>query len=68
MKDISKRAGRGILKSDKSPSQNRNPRLQIGMHERQAFLIDACTPLHVQFEVSDFGFEMGFCPISNSSS
>jgi hypothetical protein len=29
----------------------------------RAVLSDRCTPLRVQFEVLDFGFEVGFCPI-----
>src|SRR5262249_30498084 len=51
-------------KSDKSPSQIRNPKLQIGLLEPLATIGEATVIMHVQFEISDFGFEMGFCPIS----
>ena len=44
-----------ILKLDKSPSQIRNLKLD-GVLARA----------RVQFEISDFGFEMDFCPISKS--
>jgi hypothetical protein len=42
----------------------RNPKFHIALPGPHAVLIDASTLLHVQFKISDFGFEMGFCPIS----
>jgi hypothetical protein len=53
------------LKSDKSPSQIRNPKLQIGLPQ-PAVALGSMVRRHcvVQFQISNFGFEMGFCPIS----
>jgi len=52
------------LKLDKSPSQIRNPKSQIGLLGPATCFIDSSTLWRVQFKISDFGFEMGFCPIS----
>src|SRR5690242_18687874 len=55
------------LKSDKSPPpQIRIPRFPIG-HE-MAWRYQSSWRAHqaVQFKTSGFGFEVGFCPISNS--
>ena len=53
-----------ILKLDESPSQIRNPKSQVELEWPRTASSRGATEL-VRFEVSDFGFGMGFRPISN---
>lgn len=47
------------------PTSNPNSRsLTLDCLGRQAVRSDDFSPLLVQSEISDFGFEVGFCPIS----
>src|SRR5262245_11587179 len=64
------------LKLDKSPSQKlrlravalvlrvRYPKCLIGQARPRRHLVRRRAVPAVQFKISDFGFEMGFCPIS----
>jgi hypothetical protein len=45
-----------------------NPKSQITdwtTQDRHDVLTDSSMPVRVQFEISDFGFKVGFYPISN---
>src|SRR5262249_51845031 len=52
----------GNLKLDKSPSQIRNQKLQIGLPKARRHRFDGAQTGQSDLRFRNFGFEMGFCP------